>query len=349
MTELVDGERPAVDWVCRLPRVWTTTGERLLLIALALDSYDREPPFTCSPSTTELAARCGWFKSDLTAAVASLEAPRVVRVRGKEELRPALLELERGHGRKRTTYRLRTEHGPQLWAASGRESLDHNESVDNPLVVGGIPTTTPDVAVGQMPTATSGRDTPDHNDRSGRASGRVSGRADPDHSLSLPQEHPPSVVGEAQESAPAASVGGGNDLDKTLELLGRFAGQSAANCRQAVREQLDRGWRPEQLAEHVRRGGKVDGAHHPAAALRSRVERLGPPPAAVAPWCGACHEKTRVIESPDGPARRCPNCHPNRAASRAASKCPDCARLIASYDPSWRCSVHEIQLLVAAP
>lgn len=29
-------------------------------------------------------------------------------------------------------------------------------------------------------------------------------------------------------------------------------------------------------------------------------------------WCGQCDERTRHLELPDGRARRCPNCHPQR-------------------------------------
>jgi hypothetical protein len=46
----VDGDRPAVARVAALPASWTTDADRLVLLALACDSYDGE---TSKPRSTD--------------------------------------------------------------------------------------------------------------------------------------------------------------------------------------------------------------------------------------------------------------------------------------------------------
>lgn len=150
----VDGARPAVAWVSRLDRRWTTPAERLLLWVIADDTWDQEPPFKSRASLAELADWMGVFKDTVTRARDVLEAP----VPG---VRPALLDVAKGKGRTRTEYRLRTEEGPNLWP--GRSN--HKEPVDNAVSVRADPTT---------------------NGRSGRASVRASVRADPTTPFPLP-------------------------------------------------------------------------------------------------------------------------------------------------------------------
>jgi hypothetical protein len=167
----VDGARPAVEWVARLPRKWTATGtERLVLLLIALDTYDQEPPFEAAPSLDRLAECAGVFKDAIIRARDALSAP----VLG---VRPALLEVTKGAGRAGSTYRLCTEFGPDLWSGA----TNHNRPVDKPLNGRADPTTT------------SGRADPTTNGRSSRVSSWTSSRDRPTtpdpypHSSSSPE------------------------------------------------------------------------------------------------------------------------------------------------------------------
>lgn len=42
-----------------------------------------------------------------------------------------------------------------------------------------------------------------------------------------------------------------------------------------------------------------------------RANPSGSPVRVVVDWCGECHEGTRLIDTEDGRAARCPRCHPN--------------------------------------
>lgn len=101
----VDGDRPAVGWVSLLPGNWTTPAERLVLLVLASDAYDRDS----APSRSVLRIWTGLWDDQLSKAIRSLEATNARR--------PALLQrLDRdgnpmapgasNPGRYRTVYRL---------------------------------------------------------------------------------------------------------------------------------------------------------------------------------------------------------------------------------------------------
>lgn len=92
----VDGARPAIARVAALPRAWTTEGERLVLFALAADSYDGE---TTLPGYDNVAAWTGLQRSSVTVIMAALAAPN--------DRRPSLLARDQttGGGR-RTVWRL---------------------------------------------------------------------------------------------------------------------------------------------------------------------------------------------------------------------------------------------------
>lgn len=96
---LVDGHRPAVAAVAALPSAWTTEAERLVLLALACDSYDGE---TSAPGYDNLAAWTGLHRSSVVGVVGRLQKPNARR--------PALLEVaETTRGRLRTRWRLTLE------------------------------------------------------------------------------------------------------------------------------------------------------------------------------------------------------------------------------------------------
>ena len=68
----VDGVRPAVAKVAVLPRGWVSHDERLVLMALALDSLDGS---RTAPGWDELAARVGIWPSSVREVVRRLESP----------------------------------------------------------------------------------------------------------------------------------------------------------------------------------------------------------------------------------------------------------------------------------
>jgi hypothetical protein len=74
-----------------------------------------------------------------------------------------------------------------------------------------------------------------------------------------------------------------------------------------------RGWTAGQIAQAI--GDDVGGARNPAAVCAARLRGMGDPPARPPerpPWCGACDERTRMIETDDDRVTRCPTCHPER-------------------------------------
>ncbi|KRC53940.1 hypothetical protein ASE19_07620 [Nocardioides sp. Root79] len=101
----VDGDRPAVAWVTSLPADWTTPRERLVLMLLALDTYDRRPPFRCRPRMAWLAAWSGEHRQRISEAVSALASATATR--------PALLQREGSNsgknGRAGNRYVLLTE------------------------------------------------------------------------------------------------------------------------------------------------------------------------------------------------------------------------------------------------
>lgn len=88
-------QRPAVEWVATLPAEWITPTERLLLLALALDSFDGH---TCAPGRSGVMQLAGIrHVSSFMRARDALAAPN--------DQRPALLAVDALRGR-HTRYRL---------------------------------------------------------------------------------------------------------------------------------------------------------------------------------------------------------------------------------------------------
>ncbi|WP_028472979.1 hypothetical protein [Nocardioides alkalitolerans] len=187
---VADGPRPAVSWVTALPSPWLTSADRHLLLVLALDTFAQRAPFTASPSTAQLWAWTGdSSKGTLLARIGRLSQP-------VEGVRPALLEVKKGHGRQRTKYRLMTEHGPSHTVATPDDvrplrsvGSDHyapdewSDLADHD---------TPDLPVdnsrsGPIQQTTDVRsDLADHNARSGPTSGPTSGPSDRTTPFPLP-------------------------------------------------------------------------------------------------------------------------------------------------------------------
>lgn len=84
----VDGARPAVEWVTSLPRSWRLSeGERLVMLALACDSFDGHDTY---PGREALAEWTGMHASSVGDILARLERPT--------SHRPALIRRESGKG-----------------------------------------------------------------------------------------------------------------------------------------------------------------------------------------------------------------------------------------------------------
>lgn len=92
----VDGARPAIARVAALPQSWTTEGERLVLLALACDSYDGK---TCAPGYDAVAAWTGLHRPSVIKIMARLAQPN--------ERRPSLLARDQTtRGGRRTVWSL---------------------------------------------------------------------------------------------------------------------------------------------------------------------------------------------------------------------------------------------------
>jgi DNA-binding MarR family transcriptional regulator len=99
---VVDGSRVCVRWVAGLPGDWTTDGERLVLLVMACDAFERES----RPGLSNLSAWTGMRRSSVARIVDRLLKPN--------DARPALLvktNQSKG-GRSASCYRLLTEQQP---------------------------------------------------------------------------------------------------------------------------------------------------------------------------------------------------------------------------------------------
>ncbi|WP_340540681.1 hypothetical protein [Nocardioides sp. GXZ039] len=107
----VDGDRPAVARVAALPASWTTEADRLVLLALACDSYDGE---TSAPGADNLAAWTGLHRGTVYDVVRRLGLPTAVR--------PALVAIDdTRRGGRRTRYRLTLPAPLPSGEADGRQ------------------------------------------------------------------------------------------------------------------------------------------------------------------------------------------------------------------------------------
>lgn len=164
----VDGSRPAVELVAALPRDLTSPGERLVLLALACDSYDGR---TTAPAAHHLAAWTGMHLSSVRGILRDLQHPT--------ERRPALLAVDvPSRGKRRTVYRLELDGQPSGHA--GRFE-DAQPSGDAGRFEQAQPSPNRRPTVGE-PSGHAGRSTV----------GEPSGHADPSLSLSTPSPSPAS-------------------------------------------------------------------------------------------------------------------------------------------------------------
>ncbi len=123
----VDGRRPAVEWVTSLPRGWVTSDERLILLALACDSYDG---VDSAPGWIALAAWTGMYESSLREIVGRLEKPKIGG-------RPALLRRDGSKGRRRVSIALLQPNLPVSPAGSQPAGQPAGEPAGDPAGVTG--------------------------------------------------------------------------------------------------------------------------------------------------------------------------------------------------------------------
>jgi hypothetical protein len=173
----VDGNRPAVELVAALPRDLTSPGERLVLLALACDSYDGH---TTAPAAHHLAAWTGMHLSSVRGILRDLQQPT--------ERRPALLAVDvPSRGKRRTVYRLQLDGQPSGDAGRLKNDQPSGEAgrLDQAQPSPNRPPT-----VGE-PSGHAGRSTV----------GEPSGHADPSLSLTTPSPSPASPATTTASSA----------------------------------------------------------------------------------------------------------------------------------------------------
>jgi hypothetical protein len=176
----VDGSRPAVELVAALPRELTSQGERLVLLALACDSYDGQ---TSAPAAHNLAAWTGMHLSSVRGILRDLQQPT-----GR---RPALLAVDvRSRGKRRTLYRLLLDGQPSGHAGrlESDEPSGHAGRLEQPQ-----PSPNRRGTVGE-PSGHAGRSTV----------GEPSGHADPSLSLTTPSPSPASPTTATAAPSPPA-------------------------------------------------------------------------------------------------------------------------------------------------
>lgn len=130
----VDGARPAFQWVSSLPKHWTDSGERLVLMALAADSFDG---ISSRPRPVDLEAWTGLYRSPLYRAIERLEAE--MKFERHPETRPPLLVRVKdpGHRNRRFVLQTHVTYADRLSISQGhspistdpRESLSQGHSV----------------------------------------------------------------------------------------------------------------------------------------------------------------------------------------------------------------------------
>lgn len=139
---VVDGGRPAVQWVAALPRDWVTHGERLVLLALACDAYGN----VAAPGADNLAAWTGMFRSSVHGILDRLTRPT--------PRRPPLLAKRATRGRHRTRYVLLVDT-----PSGGSGSLGGDELKTSPNGPGnGVPNcpAAPNTGLSEQPAGDAG-------------------------------------------------------------------------------------------------------------------------------------------------------------------------------------------------
>jgi len=124
----VDGARPAFRWVSSLPKHWTDSGERLVLMALAADSFDG---ISSRPRPIDLEAWTGLYRSPLYRAIERLETE--MKYERHPETRPALLirVQDKGHRNRRFVLQTHVNYADQLSLSKGHSvSLSQGQSPD---------------------------------------------------------------------------------------------------------------------------------------------------------------------------------------------------------------------------
>jgi hypothetical protein len=99
----VDGPRPAFAWVSSLPKHWTDSGQRVVLMALAADSFDG---IDCRPRPVDLELWTGLHRSPLYRAIERLE--QVMTFDNHPETRPPLLVRVQDPGQRNRRFILQT-------------------------------------------------------------------------------------------------------------------------------------------------------------------------------------------------------------------------------------------------
>lgn len=293
---VVDGDRPAVEWVTSLPQGWTTPKERIVLLLLAMDTYDRKPPFRSKVSRDQLAVWSGELGGRISEAITSLERPTSAR--------PALLLVERNRGRGGNVYELLT---PPEWSGTPDDYAIENGPAHRTISEREW-SGTPDDSEWSGPPDDSGRNGPINRPENGPAH-----RTTP---FPIPTTPPPAYLPEDARANAAAEP---EDVEHVRRKIRSRAGVDLEPEHLAELASLLRaGWTPTDLANALT--DNLGTATNRTAVVRARLHRIGPPLATSRPpWCGECDQHTRLRELDDGRPVRCPRCHPRATRSEAAT------------------------------
>lgn len=250
--------------------------DRLLLVAVGETQRRTTVPGVYQPGALSL--------DDLAAAICRGRSATAVRLRRLHDAGWLLTDAGGGRGRK-TRYRLvlgRFSTTPET-VRPGPDSIDVPETVlSGPDSLGAKPSGLRAETVRPGPDTFRNVETPS--------------------SRNVPENRP--------ESDPPQA----DDDDMRDALNGLPAVPWKRDLRTALRTALtDRGHTPASVNAFLRVHFRASFVGDPYAVVLTNL-RAVPPAEAAKPkhpdWCGECHEATRLVDTDDGRARRCPRCHP---------------------------------------
>lgn len=280
--------------------------ELLMLLALAdaADDYGRN----AFPSVATLARKTRMTRRSVQRLLARL-------------VEAGHIEVRKAGGRRSNTYTLVLDPPPERTMSTATER--GSEAVSQP------PHGLPAESTGGVRMTPRRSDTPRRDDAPGVTRLR---RPSSDTAMTpYPSLTRPSSSPAYPDTEPGVTGGGGgvrgdaeteSDPDAILDALGpdwQLTKGQAGRLRRPVRQALEAGWTIRTLLPVLR--DAPDGVRSPYAVLASRLADLPAPPAvrpARPPWCGECDEPTRMRDTSDGRAYRCPDCHPATLDRRRA-------------------------------
>lgn len=279
--------------------VWehsSASGSELLMLLALADAADDQGR-NAFPSVATLARKTRMARRTVQRLLARLAADGHIHVC-------------RAGGRRSNTYTLVLDHSLEPEPAAAASAEEPPRRPQSPQ-----PRRPPAQSTGGAKMTPRRSDTPRHHDSPGAAQLRHSrgGTAvAPDPSSTCTSSSP---LG----STPAAEEAGSGEPDAILAALGpswQMTPGQARRLRGPIRQALTAGWTPRTLLPVLR--NDPGGVRSPYAVLMARLGDLPAAPAARPvrrAWCGRCDQHSRMRETDDDRAYRCPVCHPATPAN----------------------------------